>query len=142
MNLSNRPMILADHPRFFSILGLSMTYMCSRTRKIKRNTFFLPECGPEFSMIIIMITCPCNIYPRIPHFYIAKLGYAGVYLFFLFLLQNIDFGYSLEPPRRGGVPTIYILSKNIKNIKIFPVKIFSFTTQKNLNILHGQVFVV
>ena len=47
-------------------------------------------------------TCPCNIYPRIPHFYIEKLGYAGVYLFFLFLLQNIDCGYSLEPPRRGG----------------------------------------
>ena len=35
-------------------------------------------------------------------FYIAKLGYAGVYLFFLFLLQNIDCGCSLEPPRRGG----------------------------------------
>ena len=28
---------------------------------------------------------------------IAKLGYAGVYLFFLFSLQNIDCGYSLEP---------------------------------------------
>ena len=34
-------------------------------------------------------------------FYIAKLGYAGVYLFFLFLLQNIDSGYSLEPPRQS-----------------------------------------
>ena len=32
----------------------------------------------------------------------AELGYAGVYLFFLFLLQNIDCGYSLDPPRRGG----------------------------------------
>ena len=31
-------------------------------------------------------TCPCNVYPLEPHFYIAKLGYAGVYLFFLFLL--------------------------------------------------------
>ena len=40
--------------------------------------------------------------PLKPHFYIVKLGYAGVYLFFLFLLQNIDCGYSLEPPRRGG----------------------------------------
>ena len=47
-------------------------------------------------------TCPCNIYPLKPHFYIVKLGYAGVYLFFLFLLQNIDCGYSLEPPWRGG----------------------------------------
>ena len=47
----------------------------------------------------IMKTCPCNVYPLEPHFYIAKLGYAGVYLFFLFLLQNIDCGYSLEPPQ-------------------------------------------
>ena len=47
-------------------------------------------------------TCPCNVYPLEPHFYIEKLGFAGVYLFFLFLLQNIDCGYSLEPPRRGG----------------------------------------
>ena len=33
--------------------------------------------------------------------YIAYL-YIGVYLFFLILFQNIDCGYSLEPPRRGG----------------------------------------
>ena len=44
-------------------------------------------------------TCPCKAYPLIPHIYIAKLGYAGVYIF---LLQNIDCGYALEPPRRGG----------------------------------------
>ena len=50
----------------------------------------------------IMKTCPYNVYPLEPHYYIAKLGYAGVYLFFLFLLQNIDCGYSLEPPWRGG----------------------------------------
>ena len=31
--------------------------------------------------------------------YLEKLGFVGVYLFFLFLLQNIDWGYSLEPPR-------------------------------------------
>ena len=34
----------------------------------------------------IRITCPCNVYPLEPHFYIAKLGYGGVYLFFLCLL--------------------------------------------------------
>ena len=37
-----------------------------------------------------------------PRFYIVKVGFRGVYLFFLFLLQNIDCGYSLEPPRPGG----------------------------------------
>ena len=52
--------------------------------------------------ILIRITCPSNVHPLIPHFYIAKLGYAGAYLFFLiFLLQNIDCGYSLEPPHRS-----------------------------------------
>ena len=28
----------------------------------------------------------------------SLVGFAGVYLFFLFWLQNIDCGYSLEPP--------------------------------------------
>ena len=40
--------------------------------------------------------------PLNPNFYIEKLGCAGVNLIFLFVLQNIDCGYSLEPPRRGG----------------------------------------
>ena len=40
-------------------------------------------------------TCPCNVYPLGPHFYIEKLGNTGVNLFFLFLLQNIDCGYSV-----------------------------------------------
>ena len=64
------------------------------------NEYFGFGCNPD--MQDIMKTYPCNVYPLEPHFYIVKLGYAGVYLFFLFLLQNIDCGYSLEPPRRGG----------------------------------------
>ena len=28
-------------------------------------------------------TCPCNVYPLEPQFYIEKLGFEGVYLFFL-----------------------------------------------------------
>ena len=53
-------------------------------------------------MCHIRITCLCIKYPPKPRFYIVKLGYARVYLFFLFLLQNKDCGYSLELPRRGG----------------------------------------
>ena len=37
-----------------------------------------------------------------PHFYIVKLGLTGVCIIFLISAQNIDCGYSLEPPRRGG----------------------------------------
>ena len=40
--------------------------------------------------------------PLKPHFHIVKQGLQGYTLFFLFLLKNIDCGYSLEPPRRGG----------------------------------------
>ena len=93
-------------------------------------------CGGSFcfmSWCFIRKTCPCNVYPLKPHFYIAKLGYAGVYLFFLFLLQNIDCGYSLEPPRRGGsnvYPQKYVLSKNKKKYQKFPTEIFQFLQLK------------
>ena len=32
----------------------------------------------------IRITCPCDLYPLTPHFYIVKLGFTGVYIIFLF----------------------------------------------------------
>ena len=69
-----------------------------------------------------------SVNPLIPHFYIIQLGNAEVYLFFLLLLLNIDCGYSLEPPRRGG-SNVYLRSmfwaKNKKNIEIFLMK-FNF----------------
>ena len=43
-----------------------------------------------------------NVDPLKPHFYIVKLGFTGVYIIFLIFAQNMDCGYSLEPPRRGG----------------------------------------
>ena len=52
--------------------------------------------------IFITKTRLYNFDPLKPHFYIVKLGFTGVYLVFLFLLKNIDCGYSLEPPWRGG----------------------------------------
>ena len=47
-------------------------------------------------------TCLYNFDPLKPHFYIVKLGFTGVYIIFLISAQNIDCGYSLEPPHRGG----------------------------------------
>ena len=44
-------------------------------------------------------TSQCNEHPLTPHFYIVKLGFTGELFIFLFLLQNIDCGYSLEPPQ-------------------------------------------
>ena len=50
----------------------------------------------------IMKMYPCNEYPLISHFYIAKLGFTRAYLFYLMFIKNIYCGYSLEPPRQGS----------------------------------------
>ena len=47
----------------------------------------------------IMKTRLYNFDPLKPHCYIVKLGFTGVYIIFLISAQNIDCGYSLEPPR-------------------------------------------
>ena len=68
----------------------------------------------ELRLSTITKTSPCNKDPLTPHFYIVKLGFTGACIIFFILLLNIDCGYSLE-----RVPTIYVLTKNKKNITIF-----------------------
>ena len=51
---------------------------------------------------VITKTYLYNFNPLKPHFYIVKLRFTGVYIIFLISAQNIDCGYSLEPPRRDG----------------------------------------
>ena len=55
----------------------------------------------ETSSLSITKTCLYNFDPLKPHFYIVKLEFTGVYIIFRISVQNIDCGYSLEPPRRG-----------------------------------------
>ena len=54
------------------------------------------------SQFLITKTYLYNFDPLKPHFYIVNWGLQWYTLFYLFLLKNIDCGYSLEPPRRGG----------------------------------------
>ena len=56
----------------------------------------------EFALDLITKTCLCNFDHLNPYFYIVKLGCTGVYIIFLFLLKNMDYGYSLELPRWGS----------------------------------------
>ena len=58
-----------------------------------------------------------------------------IYLLYLF-------SSFFAPKHRLWVLTIYVLSKNKKNIKIFQLKIFNFQSSKNLCLLNGQVFVM
>ena len=69
-----------------------------------------------------------NSDPLKPHIYIVKLGFTGVYIIFLIFAQNIDCGYSLEPPRRGGsteYPQSMFLAE-IRKISQFFILIFSY----------------
>ena len=80
-----------------------------------------------------------NCVPLIPHFYIVKLGFTGVYCthFFLFLIQNIACG-------RGG-SNVYpqsMFRANIKTIKNFRMEFSIVNAGKNLCIVHGHVFMM
>ena len=92
----------------------------------------------------IMKTYLYNLDPLKPHFYIVKLGFTGVDIIFLFLLKNIDCGYSSEPPRWGGSNEYpqYVLSRNMKNIRIFIWKLSVFLVVKFSIYLNRRVFVM
>ena len=62
-------------------------------------------CGliKDFAGHSITKTCLYNFDSLKSHFYIVELGFIGVHIIFHISAQNIDCGYSLEPPpRRGG----------------------------------------
>ena len=48
----------------------------------------------EFSKDNIMLTCPCNVYPLTPHFYIVKLGFSEVFIFSYFCSKTKIVGTS------------------------------------------------
>ena len=62
--------------------------------------------------------------PLEPHFYIAKLGCVGVYLFFLLLLQNIDCGYSEQPRRDGSNETHNLEPHRRGGSNLYPQTLF------------------
>ena len=88
-----------------------------------------PFCFVSIQCIYITKTCLYNFDPLKSHFYIVKLGFTGVYIIFLISAQNIDCGYSLEPPRRGGsneYPQSMFWAEIWKKSNFFYLKIFIF----------------
>ena len=85
-----------------------------------------------------------NFDPLKPHFYIVKRGLQGYTLFFLFLLKNIDCGYSLEPPRRGGSNEYpqSMYCAEIRKISEFLSENFQFLVVKFSVYLNRRVFVM
>ena len=82
---------------FFDVSDGQFRCKINRTSSFKVNTVERSEDLSNNSNNYILThsitkTCPYNVYPVEPQFYIAILGYVGVYLCFLFLLQNVDCG--------------------------------------------------
>ena len=77
--------------------------------------YFSYKTGFDILCKFITKTCLYNFDPHKPHFYIVT-GFTGVYVIFLIFAQILDRGYSLEPPH----------IRNMKNIRVFYRKIFSF----------------
>ena len=85
-----------------------------------------------------------NFDPLKPHFYIVKLGFIEVYVIFLLSAQNIECGYSLEPPHRGD-SNEYSQSMfwaEIRKKSEFLSKNFHFLIIKFLVYLNRLVFVM
>ena len=88
-----------------SYIALNKAFLRPKSTDIF-SYFSTKACGTHqkrlTSALHITKTCLYSFDPLKPHFYIVKLRFTGVYIIFLISAQNIDCGYSLEPPRRGG----------------------------------------
>ena len=63
-----------------------------------------------------------NFDPLEPHFYLVKLGFAGVYIIFLISAQNIDCGYPLELTSTHNL----CFEQKYEKYQSFYLKTFSF----------------
>ena len=106
------------------------------------SRFLWPRCC-FLSLGIITKTRQYNFDPLKPHCYIVKLGFTGVYIIFLITARNINCGYSLEPPRRGGsneFPQSMFWEEMWKISEFFIWK-FSFFGRELSTVLNRHVFV-
>ena len=90
--------------------------------RVKRNRAF------ELAQNITK-TCLYKFDPLKPHIYIVKLGFTGVCIIFLISAQKHRLWVLVRTAsswRFERVPTIYALSRNMKNIRFFYLKIFIF----------------
>ena len=94
---------------------------------------------------VITKTCLYNFDPLKPHFYIVKLGFTGVYIISFISAQKHRLWVlvrTASPRWFERVPTIYVLSRNMKNIRVFYLKFFSFLELKFSIYLNRRVFVM
>ena len=69
-------------------LWLAKWFQRRRSLKLLTTDGRRTDAGPWVSYKLTYEPCPCNEHPLTPNFYIEKLGFTGVYIFFLFLLKT------------------------------------------------------
>ena len=118
---------------------------------VNLNTKLFPSRMRDRTLLLILsrcnirITCPCNVHPLTTHFYYSKIGvYRGKHYFLIFALKHRLWVLvrTASLGRFSRVPTIYVLSKIMKIVKIFQLKIVIYTAIKNRCMLHRHVFVM
>ena len=95
--------------------------------------------------ICITKTCLYNFDPLKPHFYIVKLGFTGVYIIFLISAQKHRLWVLVRTAlsrRFLRLPTIYVLNRNMKNIRFFLSENFQFLEVNFSTYLNRRVFVM
>ena len=85
--------------------------------------------------VLIRITCPCNEHPLTPHFYIEKVGFTRVYIFFLFLLQGIHIFLIFAPKHRLWV--LVRTGSNVGGSNVLPQSMHTFTSLQ----VYGEMLV-
>ena len=88
--------------------------------------------------------CQYNFDPFKPHFYVVKLGFTGVYIIFLISAQKYKLWVlvrTASPRRFKRIPTIYILSINVKKLSFFCLKFSAFGGEFSIY-LNRRVFVM
>ena len=108
----------------FIILLLRKIFVCNFIVVSKKKKFCLCLMAP------ITKTRRYSFDPLKLHFYIVKLGFTGVYIIFIITAQKhrLRVLFSTASARRfKRVPTIYVLSRNMKTYQIFfNLKTFNF----------------
>ena len=92
----------------------------------------VPKKTMSTSNLNITKTCLYNFDPLKPHFYIVKLELTGVYIIFLIFARK----------QIVGTRSIYVLSRNMKNIRVFYLKFFHILEVKFSIYLNRRVFVM
>ena len=102
--------------------GPALSANCIRALFVRYASDLYSQTLDWETSIDITKTCLYNVDPLKPHFYIVKLGFTGVYIIFLISAQKHRLWVlvrTASPRRFQQVPTIYVLSRNRKNIRIF-----------------------